>query len=69
LGWTNNDRILLVRDNYIEYYNLHPGFIEDDPNSVKRKYFKAGVRLDFIHEVNFLPKNKIKKNYLEIIFP
>ena len=69
LGWTSNDRILIVRDNFIEYYNLHPGFYEEDEQSLKRKYFKAAVRLDFIHEVNFLPKNKIKKTYIELIFP
>jgi hypothetical protein len=69
LGWTSNDRILHAQNNYIEYYNLHPGFVEDDPASLKKRYFKAAVRLDFIHEVNFLPKNKIKKTYIEIVFP
>jgi hypothetical protein len=69
LGWTSNDRILHVQGNFIEYYNLHPGFVEHDPLSLKRKYFKAAVRLDFIHEVNFLPRNKIKKTFLEVVFP
>jgi hypothetical protein len=69
LGWTSNDRILHIQGNFLEYYNLHPGFVEQDPLSLKRKHFKAAVRLDFIHEVNFLPKNKIKKTYLEVIFP
>lgn len=27
------------------------------------------MRLDFIHEVNFLPRNKIKKTFLEVVFP
>lgn len=25
--------------------------------------------MDLIHEVNYLPRNKIKKTYLEIVFP
>lgn len=49
LGWTSNDRIMQVHDGFLEYYNLHPGFVEQDPLSLKRKYFKAAVRLDFIH--------------------
>lgn len=49
LGWTSNDRILQLQEGYLEYYNLHPGFVEQDPSSLKRKYFKAAVRLDFIH--------------------
>lgn len=69
MGWSSNDRILNVRDNYLEYYNIHPGFSEDNPQSLKVKYFKAAVPLDFIHEVNYLPKNTVQKTHLEIIFP
>jgi len=54
----------MVRNNCIEYYNLHPGFKEDDPSSIKKKHFKYSIKLGLIHEVNFLPKNKIKKTHL-----
>ncbi len=68
-GWTSNQRIILVRKGYFQYYNLHAGFVEDDLSTLKQRQFKAAIRLDFIHEVNFLPKNKIKKTFIELIFP
>ena len=49
LGWTSNDRILQVHGGFLEYYNLHPGFVQQDPTSLKRKYFKAAVQVNFIH--------------------
>lgn len=58
-----------MRKGHLEYYNLHAGFIEGDPLSLKDKYFKGAIRLDLIHEVNYLPKNKILKNAIELIFP
>jgi hypothetical protein len=58
-----------VRNNCLEYYNLHPGFVENEPNSIKKKHFKYSIKLGLIHEVNFLPKNKIRKTHLELVFP
>jgi len=69
MGWTSNERIILVRNGYFEYYNLHAGFVEDDITTLKQRKFKGAIRLDFIHEVNFLPHNKIRKNFIELIFP
>lgn len=48
---------------------MHQGFRNEDVSTLSKKYFKGAVRLDFIHEVNYLPKNKIKKNFVEIVFP
>jgi hypothetical protein len=37
--------------------------------TLKKKHFKASVRLDNILEINYLPKNHIRKIILEIVFP
>ena len=45
LGWTTNDRIILMRNDHFEYYTLHPGFVENDVESIRKKYFKAAVKI------------------------
>jgi hypothetical protein len=31
MGWVSNDRVIIVRRGYFQYYNIHPSFVENDP--------------------------------------
>lgn len=62
LGWTNNDRIVVVRNGYLEYYNHHLGFKQDDISSLNPANFKCAISLDEVVEVNYLPRNNLIKN-------
>lgn len=35
MGWVSNDRIVVIKNGYFQYYNRHPGFVENDPLSIK----------------------------------
>ena len=62
----NNHWIIYIRDGKLEYYNLYPDFskIQKDDTKFQKnmEHFKASIKIQDIHEMEYFPRKKQRKN-------
>ena len=54
-GFTSYERVIIVRGDALEYYNMPSKFKEGDASTLSEKNFKSRVNLTDIYELAFLP--------------
>ena len=44
-GFFSNNRIIMVKDNYFEYYRSYSSFVENKAETIDKKHLKARVEV------------------------